>query len=437
MTSTTTSVAFRRSRVEEPDLDADRDRGERRRRLGEREAVEQASLWPLEPEDPSRESCRRRLSDEDDRKRQTRDRDHAHLGERRGIDEHPGRQEEEGDEQDASDELDLLHEPAPGGHQPIQGKPCEERAHDPLDPRAIGHERRRGERDDDEEKARAAVLADAGEHPARRARKDERAEQREDHEPDDHLEEDADRTRVARHRACDDGQHGEGERVRHHRPSAGDPDGAISEQPVLLHDRVRDEGVRRPERAEEHRRGEAIAEGQHEQDAEHEREGERERAEGQRAAPIGRELVEVELEAREEHQEEDPEVAERLDDAFALDPAEDERADEQPAEEDADDSGEAEALEDQRADENDGERDEERPLGGRRRKLEREQHGVSLQRAPDGDSAPLRTGLYAAARSANFAYRRSHESLIMPVGPLRCFARITSAIPCWSDSSPM
>ncbi len=38
------------------------------------------------------------------------------------------------------------------------------------------------------------------------------------------------------------------------------------------------------------------------------------------------ELVEVELEPREEHEEEDPEVAERLDDALALDPVEDDRA---------------------------------------------------------------------------------------------------------------
>ena len=219
-------------------------------------------------------------------------------------------------------------------------------------------------------------------------------------------------------------------------PPPAMPTARSREQAVLLHDRVRDERVRRPERPEQHRRREAVAEGQHERDAEHERERERERAEGQRASPVGRELVEVELEAGEEHQEEDPEVAERLDDALALDPAEDERADEEPAEDDADDAREAEPLEDQRAEEDDGERDEERPLGGRRRKLDRERHGVSLQRAPDGDSAPLRASRYAAARSANFAYRRSHESLIVPVGPLRCFARMTSAIPCWSDSSP-
>ena len=140
----------------------------------------------------------------------------------------PGREEEERDEQDAADELDLLHEPAAGGDQPVQRQPGEERADDPLDPGAIGNERGRGERDDDEEEPRAAVLADAGEHPARHPREHEGAEEREDHEPDDDLEEDADRTRVARHGAGDDGEHGEGERVRHHRPAARDADGAIA-----------------------------------------------------------------------------------------------------------------------------------------------------------------------------------------------------------------
>ena len=43
---------------------------------------------------------------------------------------------------------------------------------------------------------------------------------------------------------------------------------------------------------------------------------------------------------------------------------------------------------------------------------------------------------YAAARSANFAYRRRNESFTVSVGPLRCFARMISAIPCCSDSSP-
>ena len=52
---------------------------------------------------------------------------------------------------------------------------------------------------------------------------------------------------------------------------------------------------------------------------------ERERAERQRPPPVGRELVEVELEPGEEHEEEDSEVAERLDDALPLDPVEDDR----------------------------------------------------------------------------------------------------------------
>jgi hypothetical protein len=41
----------------------------------------------------------------------------------------------------------------------------------------------------------------------------------------------------------------------------------------------------------------------------------------------------------------------------------------------------------------------------------------------------------AAARSANFAYRRKNESLTVSVGPFLCFATCTSARPCWSDSA--
>ena len=43
--------------------------------------------------------------------------------------------------------------------------------------------------------------------------------------------------------------------------------------------------------------------------------------------------------------------------------------------------------------------------------------------------------VHAAARSENFAYRLRNDSLTESVGPLRCFARMTSARPCWSDSS--
>jgi hypothetical protein len=46
-----------------------------------------------------------------------------------------------------------------------------------------------------------------------------------------------------------------------------------------------------------------------------------------------------------------------------------------------------------------------------------------------------RRARYAAARSANFAYRFRKESFSVPVGPLRCLARCTSASPCDSDSS--
>src|SRR5262249_18836168 len=55
---------------------------------------------------------------------------------------------------------------------------------------------------------------------------------------------------------------------------------------------------------------------------------------------------------------------------------------------------------------------------------------------PD-DLVVVEIGHGRGARSANFAKRRKNESLTMSVGPFRCFARWTSARPCWSDSSPL
>ena len=42
---------------------------------------------------------------------------------------------------------------------------------------------------------------------------------------------------------------------------------------------------------------------------------------------------------------------------------------------------------------------------------------------------------YAAARSANLAYRLRNATFSVPVGPFLCFARWISAMPCWSVSS--
>ncbi len=49
----------------------------------------------------------------------------------------------------------------------------------------------------------------------------------------------------------------------------------------------------------------------------------------------------------------------------------------------------------------------------------------------------IRVRYAAGARWLNLANRRRNESLTVPVGPFRFFARITSAMPWCSDSSPM
>ena len=59
------------------------------------------------------------------------------------------------------------------------------------------------------------------------------------------------------------------------------------------------------------------------------------------------------------------------------------------------------------------------------------------RRRGTGRLKPHPRGYVVAAMSVNFAYRLRKLSLIASVGPLRCFARITSASPCESDSSPL
>ena len=191
------------------------------------------------------------------------------------------------------------------------------------------------------------------------------------------------RTSVALDRPGDDREHRESEGVRHHRPAACDAHRPIAKEPALLDDRICDERVGCPERPEEQRGREPVAEGQHEEGAQRERDREREGAEGERCAPVRLELVEVELEAREEHEDEDPQVAERLDGPVALDPAEYERPDDQATEDDPDDARKPDPLDEQRADEDDERRDEERPLGRRGRELDGERHGASVSSASD------------------------------------------------------
>ena len=154
--------------------------------------------------------------------------------------------------------------------------------------------------------------------------------------PIDQLHDDLGGGVVALDRADDDREHEERERVGDHRSARGHAHGSVLREPVVLHDRIRDQRVRRPQRAVQRSRREAVAERQDEEQAEDERERERERAEPQCRPAVTLELVEVELDAGEEHEEQQAELAERLDDALSLDPVEDERPDDRPAEHDPD-----------------------------------------------------------------------------------------------------
>ena len=141
--------------------------------------------------------------------------------------------------------------------------------------------------------------------------------------------------------------------------------------------------MRRPQRPVQQRCREPVAERKDEQEPEDERQGERQRAERKGGPAVALELVEVELEPGEEHEVQQPQLAERLDDALALDPVEDEWSDERSAEHDPDEPGQAESLRDDGPEEQHESRDEERPFGGLGRKLDRDDHSGSVTTTAD------------------------------------------------------
>ena len=63
--------------------------------------------------------------------------------------------------------------------------------------------------------------------------------------------------------------------------------------------------------------------------------------------------------------------------------------------------------------------------------------GAATRSAAASEARAASTNYEEAAMSVNFAYRFRKLSLTESVGPLRCLARITSARPCESDSSPL
>ena len=125
-------------------------------------------------------------------------------------------------------------------------------------------------------------------------------------------------------------------------------DRRIGGEPVALDDRVHDQGVRRPQRADEDRRGQVEAEPARPDEPDRHRQGERQQPELDRGLPEPREHVEVELEAGHEHEVEQADLAERSRSRrHRLQQAEPGRPDEEPAQQEPDDPRQAEPLRDE------------------------------------------------------------------------------------------
>ena len=164
-------------------------------------------------------------------------------------------------------------------------------------------------------------------------------------------------------RADDDRQDEQRQRVRDHRPRDGDPHGRMPREPLVAHDRVGDQRVRRPQRAVQDRRAEGVVEAHGPDDpAEHQRDREGDQAEPHRLGAPPRELLQVQLEAGQEHQRQQAELADPLHDPLARDPVEHVRADHHPAEDDPDHARQTDPPGQEGAEQDHGGADEERPL---------------------------------------------------------------------------
>ena len=138
-------------------------------------------------------------------------------------------------------------------------------------------------------------------------------------------------------------------------------DRGIGGDPEALHDRVHHERVRRPQRADEDRRGQVEAEPARPDEPERHRQGEREQPELDRRLPEPREHVEVELEPGQEHEVQQADLAQRVDGRDRLQQPEPGGADEEPAQQEPDDPRQAEPLRDERAEQDDREQQQQVP----------------------------------------------------------------------------
>ena len=225
------------------------------------------------------------------------------------------RHEEHRDQQGRAEELDALHELALVGHQAVERQPAEERADDALDADDLGDDRRRqqgGEHEHVAQRARVPIvrknhLAIGGSttnvNATRMARPSTTCTISSIPLASPAVEPEMNaRTTSAR------------VSVSTVAPTVGGH-GAVAGEAHVAHDRVGDERVRREQRAEQDRPGDAVADEEPAERAEDLRGEERQRHEADRLVAVAGEHAEVELEAGEEHEVQQPDLAELVEDA--------------------------------------------------------------------------------------------------------------------------
>ena len=214
--------------IEDAGPRADGHRGERRCSLRDREAEHQPHLDRPEAREPTTDVGRSRLAHEHDRQRGSGDNQNVWLGELPRIEQHSRGEEEERDQKHSAHELDAVHQLAAGRNEAIQRQAREERADDPFQAHAVGHERSRSQTRQQEQVPRDTTCSETGQRPAADARQYKRAVGDEHRQPQDELDDDNPGSGVALCGADHEGEDEEGERVGDHGATRRHSDGSVA-----------------------------------------------------------------------------------------------------------------------------------------------------------------------------------------------------------------
>ncbi len=267
----------------------------------------------------------------------------------------------------------------PFGTSRFNDKSRKKRSDDSFDPDHVCDDCRQEEGDEDEDESQSAILPHPPEEPTRHPRKQHDGPHHEHDNAGNQTAEELEPTSRIGH-SDHDGEHHKRKRVRDRSASHGDRHRAVGDDPAAPNDRIHDERVRCPQRADQRGSRHREAERQCREHPDDHRNGECQEPEDRRWPTVSSDAGEVELETGQEHQVQQAEPTELLDSARSGEQAETLGSDEHARQDEADHARKSDPLGRERPDQNDRGERQKHPCWCNERHLDRHLGSVRIPR---------------------------------------------------------